>query len=504
MLRSPTPTDLSLHKTVVPDAYAALKLRIIGLVVMTMACGCAVAIPVVDVMRGTVSDLEEPRTSLLSLLALTMAFAALLYQKPLKAPVPQEKRLWLLCIATAALFPLSGPIGEWLVPWVATGKTGPNTALVLVLIATGQLLKRPAPVLATCLHGTASLPLLVAVNGFLMGIDSFHGQMSLTSVIALGGLWVAALTRFIRNRYVRSLFMRDRPSQLIRLQIAILVSMDIATSLTFRIVGAQGSDFLPVTIAIESLGAWLVVAVFSFRFVDLLEEARRNERMLLGEATSDPLTGLASRRVAMDYYLANAGRAPLAVLLVDIDHFKTVNDSYGHLVGDHALTRIADQLRANVRITDCVARWGGEEFLLMLRGAEVEDLPSLADTLRTSIARLPPPTRDARKLTVSIGASHVSARPKGTLRSFEEVLRGADDALYAAKQAGRDCMRVDTALLQDITAEDTNVSRFKPLAWAAGRSLPQTAALTRPLSEPADAAVPADAADDRPSSRRRQ
>jgi len=162
-----------------------------------------------------------------------------------------------------------------------------------------------------------------------------------------------------------------------------------------------------------------------------LSQARR-------DALTDPLTGLGNRR-AFDEALRGAVAAPeggdLSLLLLDIDHFKSINDFHGHQAGDQALRLIGQTIASMVRCTDLAARWGGEEFAVLLPGTGRAGALSLAETLRSGIAgrRLSLGGGQPVAVTVSIGAA--SFTPGDTPAAW---LARADVALYLAKQAGRD------------------------------------------------------------------
>ncbi len=141
----------------------------------------------------------------------------------------------------------------------------------------------------------------------------------------------------------------------------------------------------------------------------------------------DHLTGVQNRR-ALDG--VSEGERPSGLLLVDIDHFKRVNDEQGHHAGDTVLVAVAEQLSRSIRTTDTILRMGGEEFLLAVHDVATEDaLATVAETVRRSVAGL--------GVTVSVGA--VLLREAD---DFEARLRDVDAALYAAKQAGRDRVSV--------------------------------------------------------------
>ncbi len=187
-----------------------------------------------------------------------------------------------------------------------------------------------------------------------------------------------------------------------------------------------------------------------------LAEHLARENWLNGEisrfrAEHDPLTLVYNRRALMTHLrrlLAQSRRQrePLAVLMVDVDHFKQFNDVYGHIAGDECLVRVARALAEKLRRPmDMLGRFGGEEFLAIAYGVSAADLPRLAELLRTGIADLRIPHADsavALHLTVSIGAAHTLPEDNETESA---LLERADSALYDAKQEGRNTVRVSAA-----------------------------------------------------------
>jgi diguanylate cyclase (GGDEF)-like protein len=174
-----------------------------------------------------------------------------------------------------------------------------------------------------------------------------------------------------------------------------------------------------------------------------IEERKKAERALFAAAMTDPLTGLPNRR-AMERQLvthvARAGRGggPFTILLCDVDRFKSVNDAYGHDIGDHLLRQAAETLQASVRAGDMVCRWGGEEFLILLGDTDLEGGRVAAEKLRLSFEKLSFPVNGDRVArTISIGV----ATCRGC-RDVDEVVRQADEALYAAKNQGRNRVAV--------------------------------------------------------------
>lgn len=173
------------------------------------------------------------------------------------------------------------------------------------------------------------------------------------------------------------------------------------------------------------LGVWV-------RQVDALMASLDRESVLAKAAATDALTGLPNRRAAeaMIDTALQAGK-PLALLSIDVDHFKDVNDAFGHEGGDAVLCSLARTLAAHLRSSDTVCRWGGEEFLVLLTGAEADEAVRIAGRLRRAV-------RDESggwlaPVTVSIG---IAWARQGDATS--DVVRRADAAMYRAKGAGRD------------------------------------------------------------------
>jgi diguanylate cyclase (GGDEF)-like protein len=159
-------------------------------------------------------------------------------------------------------------------------------------------------------------------------------------------------------------------------------------------------------------------------------------------ATTDGLTGLPNRGsfegwLARESEQARSGRHPLAMLLIDVDHFKQVNDRHGHVAGDAVLREVAARLRAAVRGADLVARVGGEEFGALLPGTGIAAATEVGERIRAHVRGTPVGLGDeAVQVTVSIGA--VALEPGDDELS---LVSRADLRLYEAKRAGRDCVR---------------------------------------------------------------
>jgi diguanylate cyclase (GGDEF)-like protein len=157
------------------------------------------------------------------------------------------------------------------------------------------------------------------------------------------------------------------------------------------------------------------------------------------QSITDSLTGLSNRRnlfalAEREFQRAARFGRPLSAIMLDIDHFKRVNDTHGHAAGDQALAEVARRLRASVRNIDIVGRYGGEEFVLLLPETELAGAGLLAERLRLAIAAAPVTTvAGPVPLTVSLGVA--ANRP--AVADVAALINNADTALYAAKEAGR-------------------------------------------------------------------
>ena len=205
------------------------------------------------------------------------------------------------------------------------------------------------------------------------------------------------------------------------------------------------------------IGAGVLGAVVVLRQVVALLETRqlyreveeRNQALAAANArletlaSTDPLTGLLNHRAfhaRLDEEIARAGRGvrPLALLLVDLDDFRTINNTHGHQAGDRALVAIAAALRGSLRAGDSAGRYGGDEFAAILPEADLPEALAVAERARAAVACIALPAGDATiRATTSLG---VAALPRHA-RTRDELIAAADQAAYAAKDAGKDCVR---------------------------------------------------------------
>lgn len=212
-----------------------------------------------------------------------------------------------------------------------------------------------------------------------------------------------------------------------------------------------------LNVATASVLALMVSVLLWRRFVqtELLQQALARSNHLLAQqhaeleilATRDPLTGLLNRREFLHRARQELARTrrdhtPLSILMLDLDHFKNVNDRFGHPAGDAVLRHMASLMVQSVRSTDLLARWGGEEFVVLLPNTDAPSALVLADKLRLKLADTPTIWKPDHTpipiaLTTSIGLSSLQPGHTASMAELDALLSQADQALYAAKHAGR-------------------------------------------------------------------
>ncbi len=183
------------------------------------------------------------------------------------------------------------------------------------------------------------------------------------------------------------------------------------------------------------------VTIFKFHYQEEVEAKFLGQ--LYQAATKDFLTNTYNKKFFMDrlqseFSYAQRHEGNLSILVLDIDHFKKVNDTYGHLAGDIAIQKMAHHLMTHTRKDDVVARFGGEEFVILMRDCDQEQARSLAENLREGISRIAIQVNSKNfKITVSVGVATLSEVTKTKILRFESLLQEADNQLYKAKANGR-------------------------------------------------------------------
>ncbi|HHL40195.1 MAG TPA: diguanylate cyclase [Deltaproteobacteria bacterium] len=210
---------------------------------------------------------------------------------------------------------------------------------------------------------------------------------------------------------------------------------------------AGADDYLTKPFDSQELKVRLKAGV---RIVDLEARLIEAREALKIQATHDPLTGLWNRGAAMEILyreierLKREDEGMVSVILADLDHFKAVNDTYGHMAGDEVLREAARRLSSMARPYDTVARYGGEEFLVILPGCAPQVAAARADAVRSALSATPIAVEGGEvTVTMSAGVAGCAAGPDGCAMDCDRLIAMADAALYRAKSEGRD--RVESA-----------------------------------------------------------
>jgi diguanylate cyclase (GGDEF)-like protein len=279
-----------------------------------------------------------------------------------------------------------------------------------------------APVGLACFGFAAYLTLAPRVPDVALLATPPLGTLLITAIMSIEGTTSGTPFFYLWPMLVAAYFFERRD---VLLNFA-LVCASFGVALGFWVPVDDGSliMFLDTVIAVG------VVAALVFM---LKTQVGRLVTGLHKASTTDALTGALNRgafQEHLDEALAAPDRQPLVLALLDLDHFKLVNDRHGHPAGDRALRRFCEIVQAEARLDDVLGRLGGEEFGLLLAGTDLEGAHSFADRLRATVAR--ETAAGEVGLTVSIGLCE-----SGPETTSEELLRSADVALYSAKGAGR-------------------------------------------------------------------
>ncbi|NIA21205.1 MAG: HDOD domain-containing protein [Anaerolineaceae bacterium] len=208
-----------------------------------------------------------------------------------------------------------------------------------------------------------------------------------------------------------------------------------------------------------------------------LEALEKSNRQLVRKANTDPLTGVYNRRFMEGFIECEIARAarfrrPLSMLFIDIDNFKAINDTHGHLAGDAMLRQLANLLAAATRDVDCLCRYGGEEFMLTLLETDLQAASHLAEKLRRLVAAWKfqhDGLQGGRHMTISIGVATMNPN-----RPIDKdlLIQMADESLYAAKRDGRNCVCALRKRVSPLLSEGSQEEPIAPSAWRDQRVQP--------------------------------
>lgn len=247
------------------------------------------------------------------------------------------------------------------------------------------------------------------------------------ALVWMPSLYVAAFMFFSRRRAM--------------LAVGITFSLSAVALISAAVIAGRRDDVLIPSLLINALASHLLVLLLLSLVMILRHEFERvssHARSMEDAANTDPLTGIANRRALEEWLLGWDGQDvsdDAALVLIDIDHFKSINDAHGHLVGDEVLVSTAQLIRSQLRTRDVVGRWGGEEFLVIVESGSLSQAKALANRIRQIVNASVHPV--AGSVTVSAGIAICSAG-EPAMNAF----RAADSALYAAKSSGRNRVEV--------------------------------------------------------------
>ena len=226
---------------------------------------------------------------------------------------------------------------------------------------------------------------------------------------------------------------------------------------------AGADDYVSDMARTAELRARIRVQLRNRRTLETLQRVKTERDSLRQDAQIDPLTGLLNRRsLETDVRERCQSGKRFGVLFMDIDHFKSINDRYGHVVGDRVLAALGTTLRSTLRPEDAVGRYGGEEFVALIADAGAESARLVAERLRLQVEGMPAVSGGPASVTLSVGTTVHDPQKHG--ESEVELMRRADAALYAAKRAGRNRVVV--------LGPGPDLSRQEPPSLSASDALP--------------------------------
>lgn len=345
---------------------------------------------------------------------------------------------------------------------------GLSTALSLFLLSAGAFLRHRASSVSIVMILTGLVLPSVSALGFSYHHRGLDGQMSLATTVLLLTLGGAELLLFVRSSLLRPFLTTSSWGRMARLQMIIVIG---GTWLIGFFADRISFDGAVETVVAGVIWLFLVTMLITGPMFERVDRDRRAlERELTRKANIDPLTGLWNRRAVREMQAFGSSndeetrlsRADqIGVIMADVDMFKRINDVAGHEEGDRVLRNIARVLRERVRGLDVVARWGGEEFLILLPDLSLERTMEVAQVLRVAVATYVKWSNngDFESVTLSIGVTSMNEKVG---KSLEIALKDADHALYAAKSLGRNRVMLYGDLMRKVskdTARDILLNR---------------------------------------------
>ena len=346
---------------------------------------------------------------------------------------------------------LSGGLERWVFQPFAINlhaELGTDTAFVLMMLFASVMVRRHFGRIGLTFNLVAIAAILNAFVGMSYGLELFDGHMSMATLVSLIPLSLAVLTLYLHRPFVRVALLYGDVGKRTRIMMMVGFLVPWAGGFVLHRMFQVTERMIPVEAMIISLIIWCMVgtAVHSGVIQERVDRARRmTERQLARMATYDQLTGIMNRRGLHEALSRRWTRfvengVGTGIVLIDLDHFKRVNDQLGHDEGDRILAQVGEVLRPQLRQVDVLGRWGGEEFMLILETDDPAQLAAICERVRLAISRMPLNGGAGAGLPATVSASLGLSQFQPGDTSHSDAMKRADDALYLAKGRGRNCV----------------------------------------------------------------
>ena len=313
---------------------------------------------------------------------------------------------------------------------------GFNTSISIIILGLSQLLYIKNWKVSYMLAEFAWIVPVASALSYLFSYDKLSGYMSITSTVLLLLLAGANITQFIRKPVLRGVALDKPTRKLVARQTLIYVIGVFIIGVALATLNIESMDIIVIYATVLIWGS----IKLNVQFGNLYSRQRKsliNAYNKLNQiAVHDQLTGALTRRGLNDYIELHHEQT-FALVLIDLDKFKVVNDTYGHNIGDVVLEEFSEIIRSTIRKTDAFVRWGGEEFMILMPESNLVDSLATAETIRLRIENETKANKEIPAVTASFGISIYNKRS-----SFDKAVKIADEALYDSKNNGRNTITV--------------------------------------------------------------
>ena len=223
------------------------------------------------------------------------------------------------------------------------------------------------------------------------------------------------------------------------------LSMSASLAVTAMVHLAVGASVGPIALLVALAVPLFLTPPIGYVHISLILALHEAEARARKSAAADFLTGLSNRQAFAERAVSVLGLSArngleTALIYLDLDHFKRINDTFGHGAGDKVLQQFADLLKSSLRRTDIIGRLGGEEFAVVLVKASANDASRLAEKIRRTVENTPFQTNDGIPISMTVSAGVASSGKEAEI-SLEDLITRADRSMYDAKESGRNCVR---------------------------------------------------------------